>query len=79
MIKSYISDKGIFYEGQILDKYITEKNNLVFQQKVYIKKFVIHYINDVPTLFFQFKNYKDKSIYTIPVEQLGVLYKKQEF
>lgn len=75
LVKAYVCKYGTFFEGQILDKYITEKGIFLFQEKVYIKKFVIHYHNGNPFLYFQFGNFRNKNIYSINSDQLGIYYK----
>lgn len=46
-----------------------------FNQNVVLDKFIVHYKNYLPTLYFRISNFITKEKWTLPVEYLGNLYK----
>lgn len=74
--KYYLCKFGLFYEGEELEKYCYNNNSFYYQENIILDKFIVHYYNNVPKLYFRFRNFRNKVTYTIPADQLGVFYKK---
>ena len=77
--RMYLIKYGIFYEGQILYRYLWHNNKLYFEDEVILDKFIFHYKTGKPKLycriFLKDINLKTRKYYTISSEQLGILYK----
>lgn len=75
----YINKYGIFYEGQLLYRYLWNNNVLYYNDEVILDKFIIHYRNREAKLFCRIflkdSSRKTDNYYTINVNQLGVNYK----
>lgn len=81
--KIYFNEFGIFYEGQILEKYCYTGGNLkntTYVEDIKIIKFILHYnkITREPNLYFRCGNLYNKVQYTINCNQLGILYKRKK-
>lgn len=76
--KFYICKYGAFYEGEVLKHYCwSGGNNYSYVNDIVIDKFITHYYNYVPTLFFRFHVVGKSKISTLPCEgYLGILYRK---
>ncbi len=73
--KFYICERGVFYEGQTLAHYCSNGKTLYYVDNVVLEKFIVHYHNYMPALYFRILEKKYKR-FTLPVEQLGIFYKK---
>lgn len=75
----YINKYGIFYEGQLLYRYLWNNNILYYNEEVILDKFIIHYRNREPKLFcrifFKDSGRKTNNYLTVNVDQLGEIYK----
>lgn len=75
--KFFINEYGIFYEGQILDKY---DRHGVFLGKIKLKKFIIHYkeinrFTRIPKLYFSLSEPNKTLNFTLSSRDLGIYYK----
>lgn len=74
--KFFINQYGIFYEGQVLERYCCERGHFYYVEDIKIEKFVVHYkVGRNPNLYFRMSNFRTKAIDTISVNQLGTYYK----
>lgn len=75
----YLTRYGVFYEGQVLYRYLWNNANLYYNEEVILEKFIFHYKTGVPKLycriFLKDSNRKTRNRITISSEQLGILYK----
>lgn len=76
--KFYICKYGAFYEGERLSQYCRSgKSHYYYVADVIIDKFLIHYIDYKPVMYFKFHEVDKKQTWTLPVEgYLGILYRK---
>lgn len=74
--KFYICKYGAFYEGEILEQYCCQGSYYYYVNDIILKKFVVHYVNYLPRLFFVSQELNKTRTFTLPVEQLGVNYRK---
>ncbi len=73
--KFYICKYGAFYEGEELAHYCYSSNNHYYYcNNIILEKFIVHYNNYKPCLYFRFTEKSQK--FTLPVEQLGIFYRK---
>lgn len=81
--RMYITNYGIFYEGQVLYRYLYNNNKLYFEDEVILDKFIFHYKSGSPKLFCRIflkdSGRKTRNYYTINSNQLGILYKVKRF
>lgn len=79
----YLTNYGIFYEGQILYRYLYNNGKLYYEDEVILEKFIFHYKSGLPKLycriFLKDSTIKTRNHYTISSEQLGILYKIKRF
>ena len=75
----FITPLGVFYEGQVLYRYLWCNGKLYYEDEVILEKFIFHYKTGSPKLyckiFLKDSTRKTRNYYTINSEQLGVLYK----
>lgn len=76
--KFYICKYGAFYEGEEVKNYCTSGENYYYSKNVIIEKFIVHYYDYVPTIYFKFREIEHKSkTFTLPCEgYLGIYYRK---
>lgn len=74
--KFYICKYGAFYEGQRLAHYCKSSGHLYYVDDVILEKFITHYYNYVPRLYFRYKELSTKNQTTLPVEHLGIFFRK---
>lgn len=74
--KFYICKYGAFYEGEVLERYCCESSYFYYAYDVILKKFLVHYNNYVPHLYFIAQHIDTKKSFTVSVEQLGIYYRK---
>lgn len=81
--KIFITPFGVFYEGQVLYRYLWFNGRLHYEDEVILQKFIFHYKTGAPKLyckiFLKDITRKTRNYYTINSEQLGVLYKIKKF
>lgn len=75
----FITPYGVFYEGQLLYRYLWNDGKLYYEDEVILDKFIFHYKNGLPKLycriFLKDSKRKTRNYYTINSGQLGTLYK----
>ena len=75
--KFYACKYGVFYEGQTLEQYCCSGNQYSYSNDVILVKFVVHYQNYKPVLYFQFHDVGKTRVFSLPVDgYLGILYRK---
>lgn len=81
--RMYITKYGVFYEGQVLSRYLWNNNRLFYNDEVILDKFIFHHKTGSPKLycriFLKDINRKTRNYITISSEQLGILYKIKRF
>ena len=81
--RMYITKYGVFYEGQLLYRYLWNNGKLYYEDEVILDKFIFHYKTGSAKLycriFLKDSNRKTRNHITINSEQLGVLYKIKRF
>lgn len=74
--KFYICKYGAFYEGQELERYYwSAGDNYNYAYNVILDKFIVHYSNYIPRLYF--RAIEGRKSFTYPVEQLGTAFRKK--
>lgn len=75
----FINQFGLFYEGQVLNRYLYHGSNLYYNDEVILDKFIFHYKSGYPKLFCRIylkdSLTKTRNYYTVSCKQLGILYK----
>lgn len=75
----YINKYGIFYEGQLLYRYIWNNGSLYYNEEVILDKFIFHYpkgeLKLFCRIFFKDSGRKTNNYLTVNVDQLGEIYK----
>ena len=74
--KMYICKYGIFYEGQRLSQYCQNSGYFYYVRDVILERFIIHYHNYLPYLYFRYIEVGSSKKFTMSVEQLGIYFKK---
>lgn len=81
--KMYLTKYGIFYEGQLLYRYLWSNNRLFYNDEVILDKFIFHYKTGSPKLycrmFLKDIGRKTRNYITVSGDQLGILYKIKRF
>lgn len=75
--KMYICKYGVFYEGERLEQYCQSSGHYYYFTDIILIKFVTHWKNYKPSLYFQFHEYDKKQIWRLPVSQLGIFFRKK--
>ena len=79
----FVTPYGVFYEGQILYRYLWSNGKLYYEDEVILEKFIFHYKTGNPKLycriFLKDSTRRTRNHYTINSEQLGILYKINKF
>lgn len=69
--KFYVNKYGVFYESQRLYQYCrSSKDNFYYLCPVILEKFITHYYNYVPEMYFRFHEEGKKRTWTLPCERL---------
>ncbi len=81
--KMFITSYGVFYEGQVLYRYLWCNGKLYYEDEVILQKFIFHYKTGSPRLyckiFLKDSTKRTRNYYTINSDQLGLLYKIRKF
>lgn len=75
--KFYVCKYGVFYEYEQLEHYCVSDKNYYYVNDVILEKFIVHYKNYEPCLYFRFRDIDKKQLFTLPVEHLGIFYRKK--
>ena len=74
--KIYICKYGLFFESQKLSQYCENSGHFYYVRDVILEKFIIHYYNYLPRLYFRYIEVNTCKKFTMPVEQLGVYFRR---